>query len=143
VASDWLGGFGPDRSPVELVAHRVAGGFWDEDAKLRVPDTKAEGFAGSARRLVEHMDKLTQNRTRRERILAEILDVEHWARVLGDPEATEAPEEVKEKFAFSLGQALSMAIRKPIKGRPGEFRPRSRGLESLRECLNRAVGDSS
>jgi hypothetical protein len=143
VASDWIGGFGPDMSPIDLVAHRVAGGFWDEDAKLRVPRTKAEGVTGSIRRLTEHLDQVTQNRRRRERALAEILDLERWARLLGDPEATEIPEEAKERFAFSLGQALKLAIARPIKGRPGEYRPRSRGLESLRECLNRAVGDNS
>lgn len=142
VASDWIGGFGPDMSPVQLVAHRVSGGFWDEDAKLRPPSMKADGVAGSVRRLIEHMDQVTQNRTRRERALVEILDLERWARLLGDPHATEASEEFKEKFAFSLGQALSLAIRRPIKGRPGEYRPRSRGLERLRECLNKVVGDN-
>jgi hypothetical protein len=143
VASDWIGGFGPDMSPIELIAHRVAGGFWDEDVKLKAPPMKGDGVAGSVRRLIEHMDQLAQNRTRRARALAEILDLERWARLLGDPQAAEIPEEVKEKFAFSLGQALSFAITRPIKGRPGEFRPRSRGLESLRECLNKAMGENS
>lgn len=143
VASDWLGGFGPDRSPVELIAHRVAGGFWDEDAKLRPPPRKADGVAGSVTRMIEYLNQVTENRTRRERALVEILDLDRWARLLGDPQADEVPEEVKGKFAFSLGQALNFAIKRPIKGRPGEFRPRSRGLESLRECLNKAMDDGS
>jgi hypothetical protein len=130
-------------SPVELVAHRLAGGFWDEDAKLRAPPKNADGFAGSVRRLTEYMDQLMQNRARRERALAEILDLDRWVRLLGDPQSDEVPDEVKEKFAFSLGKALSFAITRPIKGRPGEFRPRSGGLESLREYLNKAVGDNS
>jgi hypothetical protein len=89
------------------------------------------------------MNQVTENRALRESALAEILDHERWARLLGDPQADEVPEEVKEKFAFSLGQALSFAIRRPIKGRPGEFRPRSRGLQSLRECLNKAMGENT
>ena len=107
------------------------------------PPRKADGVAGSVRRLIEYMDQVTEYRTRRERALAEILDLERWARLLGDPQAGEIPEEAKEKFAFSLGQALRLAITRPIKGRPGEYRPRSRGLESLREFLNRAVDDNS
>ena len=88
------------------------------------------------------MEQLSQNQVRRERALAEILDLERWARLLGDPQAAGVNEEVKEKFAFMLGRGLSMAIRRPIEGRPGEYRPRSGGLERLRECLNTAVNDN-
>jgi hypothetical protein len=116
---------------------------WPGSSSQKYQCRKADGVAGSVRRLIEHMNQVTENRALRESALAEILDHERWARLLGDPQADEVPEEVKEKFAFSLGQALSFAIRRPIKGRPGEFRPRSRGLQSLRECLNKAMGENT
>jgi hypothetical protein len=54
VASDWLGGFGPDMSPAELVAHKVAAaGFWDEDVDLRISRPKGGDVSDAWRRSID------------------------------------------------------------------------------------------
>jgi hypothetical protein len=143
VASDWLSGFGPDRSTVELVAHKVAGGFWDEDQALKRLPREDGSAADVLRRSVDFADRLMRNRAHRERLLREILDLECWVRLLGDPRPAELTEEAREKFALSLARALQIATTRPIKGHResphgSQLRPRSGGLADLRQLLSKA-----
>jgi hypothetical protein len=142
VASDWLGGFGRDMTAVELVAHRVAGGYWDEDAELQASRPKGGDFADKVRRSIDFLGQLEQNRANRERAIVDILDLRRWVRLLGDPRPAEISEEAREQFALGLGRALRIATTRPIKGRPGEFRPRTNALEGLRDYLNEAADKS-
>ncbi len=90
------------------------------------------------------MQRLASNQAKRERILSEILDLERWVVLLGDPRPAELTQEAREKFALSLARALQIATTRPIKGRQhdAQIRPRVSGLNELREFLNRAPTDS-
>jgi hypothetical protein len=142
VASDWLSGFGPDRHAVELVAHKLAGRFWDDDQNLKRQPTREGDTAEAVRRLADFVHRQERNRATRERILLDILDLERWVRLLGDPRPAELSAEAKESFALSLARALQIAITQPVEGwrdnqHGSQLRPRSSGLEALRECLSR------
>jgi hypothetical protein len=143
VASDWLSGFGPDRDVVELLAHQVAGGGWDQDEEFKAPPRLEGGGPDDAvKRIHKFAQHLWANQKTRERLLLEILDLELWVRLIGDPRPAEISKEAKEQFAISLARALRIATTRPIKGhqlRPhgSQLRPSSKALEKLRDFLKK------
>src|SRR5688572_4070357 len=68
VGSDWLAGFGPDRGVVELVAYRLAGGFWDEDGQIRSLPRGRGDIPDVVRRADDLMRRLEVNRAERAQV---------------------------------------------------------------------------
>jgi hypothetical protein len=138
VASDWLAGFGPERSVLELVAYRLAGGFWDEDHDLRA-GPPAKGPVEAVRKIDNLMQRLEGNRKERAGVLADVLNLDHWIGLLGDSRPAEISDEAREAFAVHLGRALAIATTRPILGETNGARqpqPSSAGILALRHCLN-------
>jgi hypothetical protein len=128
---------------VELLAHQVAGGFWDQDEEIKAaPRLKGGGPAHVVKRMDNFVQRLRANYSTRDRLLLEILDLEPWVRLIGDPRPAEISKEAKKQFAINLARALRIAITRPIKGhqlRPhgSQLRPRSKALETLRDFLKK------
>ena len=144
VASDWLSGFGPDRDAVELLAHQVAGGGWDQNEEIKAPPKlEGGGLGDTVKRIHKFAQQFWANQAARERLLLEILDLEPWVRLIGDPRPAEISKEAKEQFAIHLGRALRIATTRPIKGHQlhlhgSQLRPSSKGLEKLRDFLKKS-----
>ena len=141
VSSDWLSGFGPDRGPLELLAHGLAGGFWDEDQAVKASN-RGSAPSDVVRRSVEFIQGLRRNQESRERTILDILNLSNWIKLLGDPRAGEPSTEAKEQFALDLARVLRRATRQPVPGRPGQQLPRIGGMNALRDLLSGPRGSS-
>ena len=144
---DWLGGFGGDLSPIELIAIRVGGGFWDEDYwdednEIRHRSNPADDDAEKVRKIDATIQRLLSNWRHRQEIVISLLQLDRWVQLLGDSRSTELSDEARLAFAVSLGRALRIATTQPIpNGRTAgqeQPRPRAAGLRALAKALERA-----
>jgi len=126
--ADWLAGFaGPDMSPRELVARRIA-----------APGVREMGMAGWGERGRAQIEqRWVELQDEAYRAALTIVDLENWHRLLGDPLAT-FNEEERAEFAGSLGKALDIARKtgSPRRSRAGHELPRTfDGLKALERFL--------